>query len=356
MLPHLDRYIVSRFTRVLGAAVLAFIAIYVIVDLIDHLNNFLAAGTPPLDISRYYLNYIPYIVVLTTPIAMLLATMFTIGSMGSANELMAMRSAGISVYRIMWPLLRTGVFISLVVLLLAELVVPGANTRRSDIMQTRASLPNRHNRHICRQDASGMTLYAARYDVHGKFAENVTLVRIGPDHTPIRRIDAAIMEWDAEGWRLRNVTDRFMVNGAFRLASRPDMRLPSLRLRPADLARFDKKPEEMAWLELSDHIRRTRMVGDDASRWIVDLHLKLSVPFANVLMIWIGFPVAARSWRGGRATYIGLSLLIAFIYFVCIRSGQALGRSGDLDPVIAAWFPNLLFLIVGAGLFRWTRK
>ena len=357
MLVRLDRYIVGRFARVLGTAILAFIAIYVVVDLIDHLDDFLDAQVTAANVGLYYLSYIPYILVLTTPVAMLLATMFVIGGMGNANELMAIRSAGIGVFRITWPLLRAGMLVSIIILLMAELVVPQANERRANIMTTGiARAVTRHSRHVCRQDASGLTLYTARYDATEKHAWNVTLVRIGADHLPTRRIDAAEMVWDAEGWRLLNATDRLLVDGSYRMTSHQIMRLPALRLRPADLARDERNPEQMTYLELKDYMRRTRNAGGDASRWEVDLHLKLAVPFANVLMIWIGFPVAARSWRGGRATYIGLTLLVAFIYFVLLRTGQALGRAGDVDPVMAAWFPNALFLGVGAVLFRWTRR
>jgi lipopolysaccharide export LptBFGC system permease protein LptF len=73
-------------------------------------------------------------------------------------------------------------------------------------------------------------------------------------------------------------------------------------------------------------------------------------------MVWIGFPLAARSWRGGKAIYVGLTLLVGFLFFVAVRVAQAMGRSGELDPIVAAWGPNLLFFLVGALLFHWTRK
>ena len=356
MLRQLDRYLTNRFASVLGMALVSFVAIYVVVDLIDHLEDFMSYQVPPLGIARYYLHYIPYILVLTLPIGALLATLFVIGEMGSAYELVAIKAAGISMYRIAVPLLRLGLLICAVALLLAELVVPQSNDVRARILQmSPTGLIGGQMRHITRQDRAGYILYAAYYDRLDQRAGNVTIVQVTGDR-PKRRIDADEMRWDEGGWLLLGATDRTFTEDGGHLTTHPQMRLPTLTIRPEDLARVDKRPDQMSFLELSDYIERMALVGEDASRWLVDLHLKIAFPFASFLMVWLGFPIAARSWRGGRAIYIGLTLIIGFLFFVCVRSGQALGRSGDLGPLIGAWGANVLFFFIGLLLFHWTRK
>jgi len=347
---------VNRFAAVLLVALCSFIAIYVVVDLIDHLDDFMNREAAPLTIARYYLHYVPYIVVLTLPVGMLLATLFVIGEMGSAYELVAIKAAGISIYRVAVPLLRLGLLISLVALLLAELVVPRSNEVRAQILSVSPTGRSGGSmRHICRQDRAGYILYAAIYDQRQQRAMNVVILQVHRD-MPERRIDADEMAWDKEGWLLLNATDRTFTPGGASLIAHPMMRLTALTLRPEDLARVEKLPEQMSFLELRDYIERARLVGGDASRWLVDLHLKVAFPLANVMMVWLGFPLAARSWRGGKAFYIGLTLLIGFLFFVCIRAGQALGRAGDVNPVVGAWGGDALFFVVGLLLFRWTRK
>ena len=356
MLHHLDDYLVGRFTRILLLALVCFVSLYVVIDLIDHLDEFFDRGVPASEIARYYANYVPYIIVLTLPIGMLLATIFLIGSMGSANELVAIKAAGISIYRVAWPLLRLGLLASIVAALLAELVVPAANDARRRILDIGPqSSGGSHLRHVCRQDRAGLILYAAIYDRRSHRGTNVTIVQIRDD-VPSRRLDADEMRWDEEGWILYGVTDRSFVGGGEQLSTHTTMRLPALTLRPADLARIEKLPEQMAFLEFSDYIRRVRLAGGDASRWLVDMHLKLAFPLASLMMVWIGFPIAARSWRGGRALYVGLTLAIGFLFMVAVRAGQALGRAGDLDPAIGAWGADALFFVVGLALFGLTRK
>jgi lipopolysaccharide export system permease protein len=356
MLTHIDRYIVNRFCRVLFVALLSFIAIYVVVDLIDHLDDFLQQSARPADVARYYLNYIPYIVVLTLPIGTLLSTLFVIGEMGSANELVAIKAAGISMYRVAWPLLRLGLIISAISLLLGELVVPQANDVRREILDLRsAAATETHLRHITRQDRAGYVLYAGYYNSEDMRASNVTIVQFRDDRAH-RRIDATEMAWDDQGWMLTNATDRIYSEGRQVLTEHLHMRLPTLTLRPADLARQFREPDQMPYLELRDYIAQVRESGGDASRWLVDLHLKIAFPLSSVMMIWLGFPIAARSWRGGKAMYIGWTLLIGFLFFVTVRAGQAMGRAGSVSPVVGAWSAAVLFLVLGALLFHWTRK
>jgi len=356
VLTRIDRYVVNRFSRTVAFALAAFLVVYVVVDLIDHLDDFFSREVALSDIVRYYGNYAPYILVLTLPVAVLLATLFVIGDMGGHNELVAISAAGISVYRVALPLLRLGLLLSLAALLLTELVVPGANDERSRILQLAPQgILSGHAFHVCRQDRSGLILYAERYNIAAKRAQRVAIVQLRGG-VPVRRIDASEMVWDDLGWQLQSALDRSFLGDSMVFASREAMRLPLLTIQPEDLARVDKLPEQMSFLELRDYIRRTRLVGGDASRWLVDLHLKFAFPFANLMMVWIGFPLAARSWRGGRAAYVGLTFLVGFLYFVVVRSGQALGRSGDLHPVVAAWGANALFFVIGAALFRWSRK
>jgi lipopolysaccharide export system permease protein len=356
MLTQVDRYVVYRFCRVLGVTVISFIAIYVVVDLVDHLDDFLERDLGVFTILRYYLHYTPYIVSLTLPLGMLLSTLFVIGDMGAQNELVAIKAAGISIYRIAWPLLRLGVIVAALALLLGELVVPQSNDIRRGILDVRrVSTSRTHARHVTRQDRSGFVLYAAYYNFAAKRASNVTIVQIA-DRTSQRRIDAAEMEWDEQGWLLLNATDRVLRGGGQILTEHVSMRLPMLSLLPEDLARARKDPEQMSYLELRDFMDRLRSAGGDDARWLVDLHLKVAFPLANFMMVWLGFPIAARTWRGGKAVYIGWTLLIGFMFFVTIRAGQAMGRAGSIPPAIGAWTADGLFLIIGAISYRWTRK
>ena len=129
----LDRYIIKKFMAILFYASLAFVVIFVVVDLIENLNKFLSNKADPWLSVIYYLYYIPYIIVLTLPVNMLLSSLFSLGSMTHHNELTASLTAGISLYRIVMPILAVAFLISIGAGIFGETIVPETNQRRWDI-------------------------------------------------------------------------------------------------------------------------------------------------------------------------------------------------------------------------------
>lgn len=120
----LDRYLIRQFLYALLFSLIAFWVIFLVVDLVEHLDNFIDRHATFFTIIKYYFYYTPYIIVLSLPVAMLLSTLFSLGQLAKHNELLAMKSAGISLYRILFPLFILAFSISLVTIIFGGLVVP----------------------------------------------------------------------------------------------------------------------------------------------------------------------------------------------------------------------------------------
>jgi lipopolysaccharide export system permease protein len=103
-------------------------------------------------------------------------------------------------------------------------------------------------------------------------------------------------------------------------------------------------------------IGELQQIGGDARKWIVDLNLKIAMPFANFIVVLLGAPLASRKKRGGAGFNFGISLMISFIYFILIRTGQVLGHQGTLTPILAAWLGNLVFISIGLYTLLSVRK
>ncbi|MDW7681345.1 MAG: LptF/LptG family permease, partial [bacterium] len=117
----------------------------------------------------------------------------------------------------------------------------------------------------------------------------------------------------------------------------------TLVFKPNDIARVQKKAEEMSYWELNKFIQEIRRTGGKADRWLVELHLKIAFPFANLIIILFGASLASRKTRSGTAVSFGVSLFICFLYFGFIKVGQSLGHNGSLHPLLAAWIGNIVF-------------
>ena len=122
------------------------------------------------------------------------------------------------------------------------------------------------------------------------------------------------------------------------------------------LFELQKKPEEMSYWELKKFISDLQDIGGDAKKWIVDIDLKIAMPFANFIVVLLGAPLASRKKRGGAGVNFGISLMVSFIYFILFRTGQVLGHQGSLEPMLAAWLGNLVFITIGLYVLFTTRK
>ncbi|NOX36426.1 MAG: YjgP/YjgQ family permease [Calditrichaeota bacterium] len=357
----LDRYIIRKFLVVLFFTTLAFIVIFIIVDLIENLDKFLMYRASLPNVIIYYIYYIPFIIILTLPVNMLLSSLFSIGSMAQYNEIIACQSAGISLYRIVAPLLMLAFLISLLSGIAGETVVPKSNRARLDLWRFEIKKETRHmirkREQIAIQDSDQRQVFIKVYDGARKQALQVHIVWTDGNRI-VQRWDARKMIWDDQrgGWMLQDVTLRQFTEEGEIVQHRDSLAYAHSQIHPDDLKELELKPEEMNYTELKRFVDRMLELGADARKWLVDLYMKISYPFANFIIVLFGAPLASRKRRSGPALGFALALLISFIYFLFLRSGQVLGHKGELSPWLAAWIGNIVFGIGGILLMLKIRK
>lgn len=355
----LDNYLGRQFSAALTFSLLAFLVIFVVVDLIEHLDTFIDKKAPLLLVVKYYLYFTPYIVLLTLPVAMLLASLFSISSLSRHNELTAMKSAGISLYRILLPLFRLALAVSLLSLLVGEVVVPYTNQRKAHIyswqIKRRSQQPKLMRKNLYIQGTGGRIYYIREYDGQQQVGRGVVIQRYQGGRL-ITRIDAQKIIWEEQAWTLTNGLAREFVGGEEKAVPFERLRRPDLEETPQDLLRRQKDPEEMDYFELRDYIQRVRRSGGEVQREQVDLFLKIAFPFASLIIVLFGAPLASNPQRSGAAVSFGISLFICFIYYSFLRLGQALGHRGSLPPLLAAWLGNILFGLAGVVVLVKAKK
>ncbi len=351
----LNLYIQKRFTLILLLGLLAFVVIYLVVDLVENIDRFIDWKIPAWSVGWYYMYYVPYILMLMLPVAMLLATLFSVGDLAKYNELVAMKASGLSLYRILWPLFRVAFLISVFALVFGETVVPEANQRRIAIKYSGKRKPKGANRrYVFLHESKERIVFADRYLAKKQMARGVS-IQTYREQALIRRVDADTMQWRGGQWTMHGAVLREFTDDRERV-TRTETWDPGLRLSPRDFAREQKDPERMGYFELAGHIRRVQQIGGQASRWLVDLYMKISFPFANFIIVLFGAPLASGRKRTGKALGFGLSLLICFIYYGFIKGGQVLGRETVLPPLLAAWIGNAIFGAMGIFFLVKARK
>jgi lipopolysaccharide export system permease protein len=357
----LDRYILRRFLGNLVFSQAAFMLIFIFADLMENLDKFVDQQAAIVLVVQYYIFYIPYILVLTLPVAMLLASLFTMGQFSRYNELLAMRASGVSLYRTLTPLFAFSLVMCAGTLIWSEYVVPSANEQKLSLMNYRIKKLAREDtvlkRDVYIQDTGGQVFYCKLYDSRLKEGQSVTICRYR-DNVLTQRADARRMRWDAKrrAWVLTNGIIRTFDETQEIARPFEEYAYLATDLVPGDIIRKKKNPEEMDFWELREYINRVARSGQDAQRWIVDLYSKISFPLANFIIVLFGAPLMANQKRGGTSWGFGVSLFICFFYYGIMRTGQALGYNGTLPPLFAAWTGNTVFGLAGLIILLRVKK
>jgi lipopolysaccharide export system permease protein len=355
----LDKYVLRKFIINLLFSVGAFVIIFLVVDLIENIDKFIDRDAEVNSVIFYYIYYIPYIINLTLPISMLLSCLFTLGNMSQHNEIVAQKSAGVSLYRIFTPLFILSFLISIGAGLFSEFVVPWTNQERLDIyrydIQKHPKFRGSNRNNIYLQDVENRKISIAFFNGNTNKASSVSL-QYFDGRQLVKRIDAKTMSWVENSWILHDVIERVFEDTVVTRSKYDQLIQTDLKFKPESLLELQKQPEEMSFFELETFIKEMTTIGAEVRKWIVELNLKISYPFANFIIILFGAPIAAHKRRSGTAVGIGISLLICFIYFLFIRMGQVMGHQGTLSPWLGAWLGNIIFGTAGLYTLITSRK
>jgi lipopolysaccharide export system permease protein len=341
----LDRYLLREFALYLALGLIGFIAIFVVVDIIEKVDVFLDHQASFPLIARFYLYRAPEVVVQVLPVALLLATFLALGQLNKFGELTAMRAAGWSLARILRSVFLVAAASAAVSLVLSEWVVPHANRVRDRIFseeiqrQQRPAVTERAE--VTYLGEGGMIFYMRLYLVREKRMHEVSLQQFRAGQL-LRRIDAAEATWDGRRW--------VFTSGYLRMFRRGQEEARAFeRMAVNGIA-------EMNFLELRGYLEKLRASGARVANYLVDLHLKLAFPLVNFIVVMIGAPVATRLRMQSAALGFGLSVTISFLYYAFMRTGQALGHNGALPPYMAAWLGDLVFAAVGSVMMAQAQR
>lgn len=327
--------------------------------MVGNLGKFIDKNVPKLTILRYYILYIPYIITLILPIAMLLASMFSVGQMAKHNELIAIKSTGISLNRILLPLLVLGFVFSLFALGFGEQIVPQANQQKANIENEYLDPFKRRSQtritNIFWRDEMDRRIFIGRYDLRSKIAHRVTIQKYEGNQI-IERLDARTMNWEDSTWVLKNGFKRTFTDDLEKAVAFTSLTDLHLDFVPEQLIEHQSDPEDMSYNELKRFIHEVIRNGGDPKQWQVDLNFKLSTPFANFILILFGAPLASSKNRSGAIIGLIVSIVIYLLYFGFTRFIQTLGQVGTLPPVFSAWLTNGVFFISGLFLLVFIRK
>jgi lipopolysaccharide export system permease protein len=354
------RYVGTQFLRVFLVGLLAFLAIYLIVEFFERVDDFLEKGTPFRQAVGYFVYKIPQILMQISPAAILLASVFSLLILGHNNEITAMRACGLSLYRISLPILVLGAIGSGLLFFAGEYLLPITNKKVNYIIQV--YVKKRPPKGVIRKNkiwyrSDNRTIWQIEsFDPDRNILKGVTLYRLSTEGQLLERLDAKTVTWDGKLWIFRDGQHRkFPRKGQLESQAFTEAQV-DIPERPKDFLQIKKEPGEMNLGEMREYIRGLRANGVDETKYVVDFHAKLAYPLVGLIMALVGIPFSLKTGRsGGLARSILLTLAIGFSYFILFYAGLSLGHAGILPAIIAAWSTNVIFLATGVYMMATVR-
>ncbi|MCC6766833.1 MAG: LPS export ABC transporter permease LptG [Deltaproteobacteria bacterium] len=349
------RYVLVEFLRVFGLCMVAFLMIYVLVDVFDRMEGFLKYHATFGEVLRYLFFKIPLIVTQLVPVATLASVLIALGTMARHNELTALRASGVSTMQVATPLFAIATALSVAILAWNETVVP-YSTERSRYIEI-VEIRNRPLKALLSEDGIWFHGRNGIYNIEHFDSRTGTLVGLtvydlNADFTLRRLVQIPTAQWKDDRWIISTAIERTFDDGTgitTRTMAPDEFALPE---RPQDFQMIEKDPEELNFRRLQHHIRELSRKGIDTTESRVDLHLKLALPLVPLVMVLVGVPLAGRNpRRRPLATSIGIGLVVGFSYWVLLALTISLGHGGAIPPAIAAWSANGVFTLLGAFLF-----
>ena len=320
--------------------------IYISVDFFENVDKFINAGLPVSRILLFFQLKLPLITAQITPVGILLAVLITFGLMNKNNEIIALKSGGMSVYHFLRPILFIGLIITVCLFFLSEIVVPITISKANEIW---------------RRDVKKYTMTSTRKNIWFKGHQSIshisyfnpkdqtisgiTLNYFDQDFRLTRRVDAVKGKFSQGKWLFYDTMEQVLnkKTGSYDVAFQSE-KFEDINFLPEDLQRAAKKSEEMSFQEIYRYVQEVEAEGYDATSYRVDFHSKFALPVACLILCIIGTGITLKkNTRQSLSITIIYGITVVFFFLFSQSFCLSLGHGGILSPVIAAWTANFIF-------------
>lgn len=357
----IDLYIIRKFLGTFLFTLALILAIAVVFDLSEKLDNFMEHEAPwQAVVFDYYFNFIPFFATLFAPLFVFIAVIFFTSRMAVNTEIIAILNSGMSYHRMMWPYFLSSFVIAGGIFYLANFVIPHSNLVRLDFedkyYRPRGRRVNIENVH--RQVNRNVYVYIESFSPIYLRGRNFTIEKFDDGGNLLSKISAPTVTWDSVSskWSVMNYVHR-EINAHGETVTKGSVMDTTLNIKPEDFARDPSFVSTMTYRELDEYIDLLELQGSEEIKLFkIEKHRRLASPFAVFILTLIGVSLSSRKVRGGIGMNIGIGLALSFSYIFFQQFASQFSLKGNLSPLIAEWIPNFIYIIIGLVLYRIAPK
>ena len=382
----LHRYIITEHVGPFVFAVFTATMVLLLARIFKMMELIISKGVDVLTVGELFSYFMPSLLAMTVPMAVMVASLMAFGRLSSDNEITALKAAGVSLYRLIWPVLVVGLVMAAGMYVFIDRVVPASNLRFKDLMLSigmkRPDLELKERVFI--QDFPGYELYIEEMDDRTAEMRNVTIFRMEGGRLKstivaergrvasrnvrglvvLELFDGEMHEVspDAPDTYRRLRFDKQMVNLEFdsELVRTTHAAKGDREMTAAEMLAAVKKLEEgiaMARAEGADtfieekyQLQQLEMLERRANEYRVEIYKKTAIPFACAAFVLVGGPLGVVVRRAGKGAGFSFSIGFFLIYYIFLLAGEAFGDRGMMPPFLSMWLPNILLTALGVWL------
>lgn len=356
----LDLYLIKKFLGTFFFSIALIIAISLVFDFSENVDEFIQKEVPTKKIIfDYYLHFIPYFANLFSPLFIFIAVIFFTSKMASNTEIVAILASGISFNRFLRPYLISAIILSLLSFYLNNFLIPKSNEKRLKFRYTyiKRAYKNK-DKDIHLQLNLNSYAYMESYSTPTNIGIKFSLENFNEKGELEYKLLADFIKWDTtkNKWTIQNYYER-TINGLNEEIKRGLSKDTTLNMEIEDFNRRDVDVEMMNYFELNDQIEEEKFKGSSkVVLFEIEKHKRMALPFASIILTFIGVAIASRKVRGGIGLHLGFGLGLSFGYIMFMKISQTFATNGGLDPMLAVWIPNLVFGILAIYLLKKAPK
>jgi lipopolysaccharide export system permease protein len=354
----LDWYIIKKFIGTYIFAILLIISISIVFDFNENMAKFANNHAPwRAIIFDYYANFIPYFANLFSPLFVFIAVIFFTSKLAGNSEVIAMLASGTSFRRLLRPYMLSAALIAGINFFLGAYVIPGGNIVRQNFetlyknkkKQTSAS-------NVALQVGPGIVASIQQYDNNSKRGYGFALYKFEQKKL-VSQMTANVIQYDTISdsryhWKATNYKIRTLKGLREKIETGAEIDT-MIMMEPMDLVYSKGQQEQFTSPELLRYISKQQERGStNVVQYEVEYHKRIATSFASFILTIIGASLSARKRKGGMGLALGIGLALSFTYILLQTVSATFAIQANMPPMLAAWLPNLLFIVIAYFCYR----
>jgi lipopolysaccharide export system permease protein len=358
-LKKIDIYIIKKFLGTYFYSILLLALIIIIFDISEKIDDFIDRKAPiSAIIFQYYLNFIPYFVNMFSSLFTFISVIYFTSRMAANTEIIAILSNGISFWRMLRPYLISALILTFLSFGLMNYIIPFTNRSLRNFEKVYIKNPFRVNdMNIHMQISPDTLIYVENYNDVVNIGYRFTLEAIGQQGMTMKmtadmiRWDSITHHWKASNYCIRNIQEHKEILRSGRELD------TTMSFKPEDFVTDIEDAKIMTYNQLNHYITKEKLRGNTSvGKFELEKNKRITFPFANLVMAFIGVALSSRKVRGGIGMHLGMGIAIAFTFILMLQVTSVFAVFGNLPPYIALWIPNVIFSIVAIFLLRAAPK